>query len=307
MDCFDVVIVGGGMAGLSAALYGGWFGRSVLLIEREVMGGQILNADSIGNYPGFPDGVSGSDLVAQIRLQTVKFGATTIYGEVSRVQSADGNWAVQTGEENYEAKTVIIASGGKRRALGVKGETEFEGRGISHCATCDGAFFVDRPVAVVGGGDSALDEGLFLTQFASKVTIIHRGSALDASRTLIKRATENPKIEFLFDSALDGILGRDSVESVQMRNLKTQSFSRLAVAGVFICAGFEANSRFLNGLVEVDPQGHIVVDLNMRTSVAGIFAAGYVRQGTAGQLASVVGDGVTAAVAAHRYIEQSLK
>lgn len=302
MEQYDIVIVGGGMAGLSAALYGGWLGRSVLLIEREVMGGQILNADQIENFPGFQNGINGADLVTQTRMQAVKFGAKTIYNEVSGIQPAGESWLIQTSEESYQAKAVIIASGGKRRALGIKGEREFEGKGISHCAACDGAFFADKPVVVVGGGDTALDEGLFLTRFASKVTMIHRSGTLDASQTLIERAKGNLKIEFLWDSVLEEITGNSVVEAVRARGLKTESSSLLPVAGVFICAGFEANTGFLNGLVDLDPQGHISVDLDMQTSAPGIFAAGYARQGTVGQLASVAGDGVTAAVAAHRYI-----
>jgi thioredoxin reductase (NADPH) len=303
MNRYDMVIVGGGMAGLSAALYGGWLGRSVLLIERAVMGGQIINADRIENFPGFPDGILGPELVTQTRLQAVKFGANAVYGEVSSIQPEGESWVVQAGDEGHEAKTVIVASGGKRRTLGLKGEKEFEGKGLSHCATCDGAFFAGQPVAVVGGGDTALDEGLVLTQVVSKVTVVHRLSTLDASRTLMDRAKENPKMDFLLDSELEEISGRDVVENVQVRNLKTQSSSPLPVSGIFICTGFEADTGILKGLVDLDPQGHVAVDVNLHTSMPGIFAAGYARQGSAGQLASVAGDGVTAAVAAHRYIE----
>jgi thioredoxin reductase (NADPH) len=303
MNRYDMVIVGGGMAGLSAALYGGWLGRSVLLIERAVMGGQIINADRIENFPGFPDGILGPELVTQTRLQAVKFGANAVYGEVSSIQPEGESWVVQAGDEGHEAKTVIVASGGKRRTLGLKGEKEFEGKGLSHCATCDGAFFAGQPVAVVGGGDTALDEGLVLTQVVSKVTVVHRLSTLDASRTLMDRAKENPKMDFLLDSELEEISGRDVVENVQVRNLKIQSSLPLPVSGIFICTGFEADTGILKGLVDLDPQGHVAVDVNLNTSAPGIFAAGYARQGSAGQLASVAGDGVTAAVAAHRYIE----
>ena len=302
MDHYDIVIVGAGMAGLSAGLYAGWLGHSALVLERELVGGQVINADRIENFPGFLEGISGADLITQTRTQAVRFGMKTAYQEAKEIHPSGENWLVRATESEYEAKAVIVASGGRRRALGVKGETELEGRGISHCATCDGPFYIDKPVIVVGGGDTALDEALFLTAFASKVTILHRGSNLDATPTLIQRAKANPKVEFMLDSALEEICGSSGVEAVRVRNVKTQGSSSLAVAGIFICVGFEAATGFLNGLVNLDSQGHVEVDLFMQTSMPGIFAAGYTRQRTSGQLVSVAGDGVTAAVAAHRYI-----
>jgi thioredoxin reductase (NADPH) len=306
MDYYDIVIVGAGMAGLSAGLYGGWLGHSTLVLERELVGGQVINADRIENFPGFPDGISGADLIAHTRTQALRFGLKTAYQEAQEIRRSGENWLVRATESEYGAKAVIIASGGQQRALGIKGEAEFKGRGISHCATCDGPFYTDKPVLVVGGGDTALDEGLFLTAFASKVTIMHYGNDLDASPTLTRRAQANPKIEFMLDSALEEIYGSSAVEAARLRNVKTQSRSSLAVAGIFICVGFEAPTGFLKGLVNLDPQGHIEVDLSMQTSMPGIFAAGYARQRTAGQLASVAGDGVTAAVAAHRHIKETL-
>ncbi|MGH7847218.1 MAG: NAD(P)/FAD-dependent oxidoreductase [Candidatus Binatia bacterium] len=303
MDRYDFVIVGAGMAGLSAGLYAGWLGHPTLVLERELVGGQVINADRIENFPGFPDGVSGADLITQTRTQALRFAIKTAYQEAKEIQQVGKNWLVRATESEYEAKAVIIASGGRRRALGIKGETELEGRGVSHCATCDGAFYPDKPVIVLGGGDTAVDEALFLTAFASKVTILHRGNDLDASPTLIRRAQENPKIEFILGSILEEICGGSAVETVRLRNVKTQGSSSLAVAGIFICVGFEAATGFLRGLVNLDPQGHVEVDLSMQTSKAGIFAAGYARQRTSGQLVSVAGDGVTAAVAAHCYIQ----
>ena len=302
MKRYDIVIVGGGMAGLSAALYGGWLGHRVLLLEREIIGGEIINADKIENFPGFPDGIQGADLVAQTELQATKFGMESTYQEVREIKVSGENRLVQTSEEAYEAKAVVVASGGAHRALGIKGEKEFEGNGVSHCATCDGAFFAEKPVAVIGGGDTALDEGLFLTQFASRVTIIHRRGRLRASETLQERARGNPKIDLLLDSVLEEITGKSCVEVIRVRDLKAQSSSLVPVAGVFTCVGFEPSTAFLKGLVELDAMGHVPVNLNMQTSVPGIYAVGYARQGSVGQLASAAGDGVTAAVAAHRYI-----
>jgi thioredoxin reductase (NADPH) len=303
MDRYDIVIVGGGMAGLSAAVYGGWLGRSVLLLEREVIGGQIINAERIENFPGFSESVSGAEIITRTRAQAINFGAKTFYQEATGIESLNPGWSIRTEAERHPARTVIIASGGKRRPLGIPGEAQFEGRGISHCASCDGAFFAGKPVCVIGGGDTALDEALLLAGLASHVTLIHRNIALDASPTLVERVLANSKLDFRYDSIVEEVMGHNSVEAVRLRNLKTQSASDLPVAGVFICVGFEADTGFAQGLVDTDSQGHIVVDLMMKTSAAGIFAAGYARQNTAGQLASAAGDGVTAAVAAHRYID----
>ncbi|HWP60929.1 MAG TPA: FAD-dependent oxidoreductase [Candidatus Acidoferrales bacterium] len=303
MESYDIVIVGGGMAGLAAALYAGWLGRSTLLLEREIVGGQIINAGRIENFPGFPEGVSGADLVARARTQALRFGAKTVYREVTGIEQAGKNWLVRAADAGYQAKAVIVASGGRRRALGVRGEREFEGKGVSHCATCDGALYAGRPVAVVGGGDTSLDEALFLTAFASEVTVVHRGESLEASATLARRAEADSKIVLLPASAVEEITGDSVVEAVRVRNLKTGADSLLPAGGVFICVGFEADTRFLSGVVRLDPQGHVEVDLSMQSSAPGIFAAGYARQKTAGQLASAAGDGVTAAVAAHRYLQ----
>jgi thioredoxin reductase (NADPH) len=205
---------------------------------------------------------------------------------------------LQTTEEPIEAKTVIIATGGKPRALGVKGESGLEGRGVSHCATCDGPFFAAKPVAVVGGGDTALDEALYLSKIASEVTLIHEGEIPSASDTLLRRAKEVTNIEFVANATVEEIIGNDSVEGVRLTNS-----SKMNIVGLFIATGFEPETSLFKHLVEFDPMGHIAVDLHMQTSVPGVFAVGYSRQGSAGQLASVSGDGVTAAVAAHRHIK----
>jgi thioredoxin reductase (NADPH) len=297
MERFDIAIIGGGMAGLSAALYGGWLGRKVFLTERQMFGGQIVNADLIENFPGFPDGILGADLVSQLRMQALKLGANMQYLETTAIKIDASGFGLTTAEEPIQAKTVIVATGGKHRVLGIKGEIEFEGRGVSRCATCDGAFFQNQPVAVVGGGDTALDEALYLSKIASRVTIIDQQTTPIASETLLRRAREIPKIEFVADASVEEILGTDSIESLRLSN-----GTKLTVAGLFTAIGFEPDTSLLKDLVQLDPIGHAPVDIHMQTTVPGLFAAGSARQGNAGQLASAAGDGVTAAVAAHRYL-----
>jgi thioredoxin reductase (NADPH) len=297
MECFEITIVGGGMAGLSAALYGGWLGRTVLVAERQMFGGQIVNADRIENYPGFPDGILGADLVSQVRMQAIKFGAKMVYIEIVAIKREETVFRLQSTEGAYESKTLILATGGRHRTLAIKGERELDGRGVSRCATCDGAFFADKPVAVIGGGDTALDEALYLTNIASRVTIIHEGEVPIASTTLLDRARKNPKIELISNARVEEIIGSDSVEGV---GLKTGS--NIPVAGVFLAVGYDPETALVKDLLELDPMGHIAVDLQMQTTIPGLFAVGAARQGSVGQLGSVVGDGVTAAVAAHHYL-----
>jgi thioredoxin reductase (NADPH) len=297
MERFDIAIIGGGMAGLSAALYGGWLGRKVFLAERQMFGGQVVNADQIENFPGFPDGILGADLVSQLRMQTLKLGANMQYLETTAIKIDGSGFRLTTTEELIQAKTVIVATGGKHRVLGIKGEIEFEGRGVSRCATCDGGFFENQPVAVVGGGDTALDEALYLSKIASRVIIIHQRATPIASETLLRRARQIPKIEFVADATVEEVLGTDSIEALRLSN-----GTQVIVSGVFTAIGFEPDTSLLKDLLQLDPIGHAPVDIHMQTTVPGLFAAGSARQGNAGQLASAAGDGVTAAVAAHRYL-----
>ena len=297
MEHYDIAIVGGGMAGLSAALYGGWLGRKVFLAERQMFGGQIVNADQIENYPGFPDGILGADLVSQARMQAMKFGAKMAYTEITTVKLDGNHFLLESSDDSYEAGAVIVATGAKNRLLGVPGEAEFEGKGVSRCATCDGAFFADKPVAVIGGGDTALDEALYLANIVSEVSVIHQNEQPNASATLVGRAKENPKIALLSNLAPEAIIGTDSVEA-----LRLSDGSQLPVAGVFIAVGFDPETTLLNNIADLDGAGHALVDLQMQTSVPGLFAVGSARQGNVGQLVSAAGDGVTAAISAHRYL-----
>jgi thioredoxin reductase (NADPH) len=297
MEGYDIVIVGGGMAGLSAALYGGWLGNKVLLAERQMFGGQIVNADQVENYPGFAEGILGADLVSHLRMQALKFGAKMQYLEIISIEKHPETFVLGSNEGAYDAQSVIVATGGNPRRLGIKGEVELEGLGVSRCATCDGAFFAEQPVAVIGGGDTALDEALFLAGIASKVTIIHQTEQPTASAALVKRAKEIDKIEWITSASATEIIGSGSVEGVRLNNDK-----QVATAAVFVAIGFEPETALLSGLVRLDSMGHAPVDLHMQTSIPGLFAVGSARQGSSGQISSVTGDGVTAAIFSHRYI-----
>ena len=297
MEQYDIVIVGGGMAGLSAALYGGWLGHKVLLAERQMFGGQIVNADQVENYPGFPEGILGADLVAQVRTQALKFGATMQYLEITSIEKPDSAFVLQSNDAAYGAQSVIVATGGNPRRLGIKGEVELEGRGVSRCATCDGAFFAEKPVVVLGGGDTALDEALYLAGIANKVAVIHQTEQPTASAALVRRARGNDKIEWISRASITEIIGSESVEA-----LRLSQGDEIATAAVFIAIGFEPETALLRSLIEIDRMGHAPVDLHMQTSVAGLFAVGSARQGSSGQISSVSGDGVTAAIFSDRYI-----
>jgi thioredoxin reductase (NADPH) len=297
MEQYDIVIVGGGMAGLSAALYGGWLGHKILLAERQMFGGQIVNADQVENYPGFPEGILGADLVSHVRMQALKFGAKMQYLEITSIEKHHETFVLGSNEGAYGAQSVIVATGGNPRRLGIKGEVELEGRGVSRCATCDGAFFAEKSVVVLGGGDTALDEALYLAGIANKVTVIHQTEQPTASAALVKRAKEIDKIEWITSASATEIIGSGSVEGVRLNNDK-----QVATAAVFIAIGFEPETALLSGLVQLDSMGHAPVDLHMQTTIHGLFAVGSARQGSSGQISSVTGDGVTAAIFSDRYI-----
>jgi thioredoxin reductase (NADPH) len=230
-------------------------------------------------------------------MQAMKFGAKMAYCEITAIRKQANGFLLETTDEPCEAKTVIFAAGGKPRAAGISGETEFEGKGVSHCATCDGAFFAEKPVAVIGGGDSALDEALYLANVCAKVSIVHQGEVPIASTTLIRRARENAKINFVANAQAATIVGGDAVEALEL-----SSGAKLEVAGVFIAVGCDPDTALLKDIVPLDPMGHVPVDIQMQSSVPGLFAVGFARQGSAGQLVTVAGDGVTAAMAAHRFL-----
>lgn len=298
----QLIIVGGGPAGLSAGLYASRSKLDTLLIERAILGGQILNAEMVENYPGFPQGISGSELGALIAQQATKYGLLTIVAEVQGIEIRGGEKIVSTSEGEYRAKAVIIAGGSEHSKLGVPGEEEFTGKGVSYCAMCDGAFFRDQIVAVVGGGNVALNDALFLTRFASRVIVIHRRDQLRATRILQDRAFANPKIEFFWDTVVESITGDKLVKEIRLRNVKTGKGSSLEVSGVFVAVGLRPNTGYLKGLLTLDAGGFISVNGQMETGVPGVFAAGDIRAGSIRQVVSAAGDGATAAIAAERFL-----
>jgi len=299
---YDVVIVGGGPAGLTAGIYTQRAMLKTLLLERGVVGGQILVTDLIENYTGFPE-VTGAELSQKLESHARKFGLEIRNEEVTSILEEEGFKLVKTNTHSYQAGAVIVASGTTPRRLGVPGEREFTGMGVSYCATCDGFFFRDKNVFVVGGGDSAITEALYLSKIASSVTVIHRRDKLRAEKILQERAFQNPKIGFIWDTVVEEIRGKDTVESLLVRNVKTGEKRALPADGVFIYIGLTANTDFVD--VEKN-NGFIVTNEKMETSTPGIFAAGDCRDTVLRQIATAVGDGAIAAVSAERYLEEEM-
>ncbi len=301
---YDIVIVGAGPAGLTAGLYAARARRKTILFERKVTGGQIATTSDVENYPGFPDGINGFDLGQAMQRQAEKFGLEMAYADVTDVVfNAEGKrHLVKTSEGDYLAKAVILTGGADYNKLGVQGEEELTGFGVSYCATCDAAFFKDQEVAVVGGGDAAMDEGLFTTRYASKAYVIHRRDQLRASKILQERAFANPKMEFVWNTVVEAIEGEGKVERLRLRNVKTGETSVLPVSAIFIFIGLTPNSQYLQGKLKLDNGGHAYVNLWMETDVPGVFAAGDLRVDSARQVVAAAGDGATAAIRADHYI-----
>lgn len=304
---YDLIIIGGGPAGITAGLYAARARLATLLIEKMFIGGQAASTYMIENYPGFPEGVLGPDLTQAMEKQAKRFGLQVITGEVKNINPRGKLWEVSWEDQKFLAKSIIVASGVEPVKLGIPGEEELRGKGVSYCATCDGPFFRDQEVGVIGGGDSAVDEAIYLTRFASKVYIIHRRNSLRATRILQERARQNEKITILWDTIATKVLGQEGVEGLELKNLKTQEISRLPVKGVFFYVGLRPMTGFLNNLIKLDERGYIITDENMATSAPGIFAAGDVRQKLLRQVTTAVGDGATAAFAAERYIEATFR
>lgn len=302
----DVVIIGAGPAGLTAGLYAGRGQLSTVIVEKGVVGGQIAQTEEVENYPGFPEGVSGSDLSLRMAKQAEKFGAKIVNDEVTgiEVDAAGGFW-LRARDADYHARAVIIATGANPRLLGVPGEAEFYGRGVSTCATCDGFFYRGKRVVVVGGGDAAVEEGLFLTKFASRVTIVHRRDELRAHKAAQERAFSNQKVDFIWNSAVTEVLGEDGVVAgVTIRDLMTGEESRLATDGLFVYIGHEPNTAYLEGFVGLRESGYVDVRDEIFTDVEGVFAAGDVSDEVYRQLGTSVGAGTRAAMAAERWLAE---
>jgi thioredoxin reductase (NADPH) len=299
---FDVIIIGAGAAGLSAALFTTREKLTTLLIERATFGGQIANADVIENYPGLSASIRGIDLAVNMLDQTKPYGLQMAFTEVEALHVDQRPFVVTTGMGTHTGRVVILASGSSLKRLEVPGELEFDGRGVSYCATCDGGMYHEQPVAVVGGGDSALDEALYLTELATKVTVIHRSNQLRAARVLQERSMTHPKIEWRWDTVVEGIEGTEQVERLRLKHVHSGESSWLPVAGVFIYVGLQPNTSFLAGAVPLDAGGHVLVDHCMQTDIPGLYAAGDLRQFSARQAISSAGDGATAAFFAIQYL-----
>ena len=299
---YDVIIIGGGPAGLSAGIYTARARLSSLLLERASVGGQIVNAEKVENYPGFPEGVSGFDLTQFMHQQATGFGLETVTAEVTGIEISNEHKVVKTPQGDFTARVVIVASGSERQKLGVPGEAEFTGKGVSYCATCDAAFFREKVVAVVGGGNAAITEAVQLSKFASRIIVIHRRRELRATRILQEKAFSEPKIEFLWGTVVEEIVGETFVNQLRVRNVTSGEKSNLDVSGVFVTIGFRPNTAYLKGILPLDAVGSIVTNEKLETGVAGIFAAGDIRSNSIRQVISAAGDGATAAVYAERYI-----
>ncbi len=300
----DVVIIGGGPAGLTAGVYAARGGLKSLICEEKIIGGQIVLSYEVENYPGFPQGISGMELIENFSKQAEKFGVETSYEGVTKIENDRECKSVYlTNGSCIKTKTIIIAAGASANKLGCPGEKKFTGKGVSYCATCDGAFFRNKTVAVIGGGDSAIEEALYLTNLAKKVYIIHRRDQLRAIKILQDRALENKKIEFVFNSVVKEIQGDKLVNGLLIENRKTKEINRLDVDGVFIYVGVTPNTAFVSEIIKLDENGYIITDEKMETNIAGVFAAGDIRVTPLRQVITAAADGAIAASSAQKYIE----
>lgn len=299
---YEVVIIGGGPAGLTAGLYTARGGRKTALIEMGMPGGQAANTEIIENYPGFPEGISGAELMQKFAEQAQRFNVDLITGWVKAVDLKSNPKKIITDTGEYRAQSVIIASGARPKKLGVPGEEKFQGAGVSYCALCDGAFFKDKKIIVVGGGDSALEEGNFLTKYAREVIIVHWRDTFRAAQIYQDRVKANPKISIRYNTAVEEIMGEGKVEKVRLKNLKTGEREEMAVDGVFIFIGTQPNTEFLAHELKLDERGYIITNEELGCSQPGVFAAGDVRQKTLRQVSTAVGDGAIAAMGVEKYL-----
>jgi thioredoxin reductase (NADPH) len=302
MTDYDLVIIGAGPAGLTAGLYAARARMKVLLLEKAVPGGQIIVTDWIENYPGFPEGISGYDLAEKMKKQAEDLGLEIETAEVHGLNLEGDTKEIILNDRSIKAKALIIASGASPRKLGI-GEDKYMGKGISFCATCDAPFFRDKTVVAVGGGDTAVQEAIFLTKFAKKVYLVHRRDELRATKILQERAFANDKIEFVWDSIATGVEGFFGIEGVHVKNVKTNEESTIKADGCFIWVGILPNTEFVKDAVATDQGGFIIADAGMKTNVPGVFTAGDVRDTPLRQVSTAVGDGAIAAVSAEHYIE----
>lgn len=301
---YDVIIIGAGPAGLTAGMYAARGGLNTVVLELAMPGGQAASTEKIENYPGFPEGVNGFELMNLFHKQALTFGVEFIFEEVLKLDLKGNVKKVQTNSQTLEARTIIIAAGSKPRLLGVPGEDSFRGRGVSYCATCDGAFFRGKTVVVVGGGDAAIEEGMYLTKFAEQVTIVHRREGFRASQIAIKRAKANPKIKFELSAVVEEIMGSDHVQGVRLKGVQSGEIREIPADGVFIYVGTDPNAQFIEGEIETNEQGYVETNSRLQTNIEGVYAAGDIRNTPLRQVATAVGDGALAAVEVEKYLSE---
>jgi thioredoxin reductase (NADPH) len=302
----NTLIIGSGPAGLTAALYTARANLDPVVLTGMELGGQVSLTHMVENYPGFPDGISGQDMVAAFQKQAERFGAKSVFDVATKIDFSSRPFRVKTYGEEYLAKTLILSTGATPRHLDIPGEVEFTGRGVSYCATCDGHFFQEKDVVVVGGGDSALEEGLFLTRFAKSVTIIHRRDELRAGALLQKRAFDNPKIKFIWDTIVTEIHGEGIVNTVTLKNVRTgDEINKFPTEGVFIFIGHIPNTDLYQGVLDMDEKGYLVVDKFMQTNIPGVYAAGEVADPNFRQVITSAGMGAAAGMQAIRFLEEN--
>jgi thioredoxin reductase (NADPH) len=298
----DLIIIGAGPAGLTAALYAGRFRLGTLVFEKISVGGQILLSPSIDNYPGFPGSLATDELISRFKKQAEEVGISIESKEVSGIKQVTDGFQVDTSEGIFQTKTVIIATGAQPKRLDAKGEARLTGRGVSYCGTCDGPLFRDKEVVVIGGGDRAIEDALFLTSYAKKVSLIHRRNEFRASKILVEKAKLNPRINFVLESVVEEITGENKVEAVKLRNVSTNVKTEISCQGVFIFVGIIPNTEFIENLLDRDEFGFIITDQEMRTSRTGIFACGDCRKKSLYQVVTACGEGATAADTAYKYL-----
>jgi len=303
---YDVVIIGAGPAGLTAGIYAARGGLKTAIIELAMPGGQVASTENIENYPGFPDGINGYELMNSFHKQALVFGVEFIFEEVHELDLNRSIKKIYTDSQVLEARAIIIAAGSKPRLLGVPGEEVLKGRGVSYCATCDGAFFKGKKVVVVGGGDAAIEEGVYLTKFAAEVIIVHRREGFRAAQIAMDRAKVNPKIKFEPNTKIEEVLGSDRVEGVRIVDVLSGEKREIPAEGVFIYVGTDPNAQFINGEIKVDDHGYILTNAHLQTNIAGVYAAGDIRNTLLRQVATAVGDGALAAVEVEKYLSEKL-
>jgi thioredoxin reductase (NADPH) len=307
MSTYDVIIIGSGLAGLTAGLFAARQGLSTLILESNIPGGHLISIEKIEDFPGFADGVAGYELCPTVQRQAADQGAEFQRGEVQGLEAKDRLWSVVTDEEQHLAKAVIVATGSTLKELGVPGEAQLMGRGVSHCASCDGPLYDGQAVGVVGGGDSALQEALTLANFAESVTMFHREESFSGQQSYLRRVLSDSKIAPRYRTVVEEVLGDDQLSGVRVRNLASNKVSQVDLAGLFVYVGLKPNTAFLKNILKLSDTGHVPTDASMKTELDGLYAVGDIRQDSAAQAIASAGDGATAAVAAYRYIKETFR